>query len=678
MFGVVFAFYRRYLSTSKQKMNTIKTITISFILALLTIYGVTSAINDNHKNILGKGDVSTLSVSYQRWEKQYLSQGGKDFLVIPLKSENNFGLGIKQNQSQIKINIHTGQLDAEIFGIPTNQQYRLLLQAERKHSPSIHPDFLEIGDLQAYKQGLHLVTQLDISSLQDVFLNQAVVVSDTGDRMMSGQPSLFQKLFYDDQFKLSATDSILQQTAQSFNLIKTAYAAKGKLSLKNVLTEQIARGRDLFINETFGGNGRTCATCHRLDNNHTIDPKYIATLPDNDPLFVAEFMPELAELEQPDLLRQFGLIIANVDGFDKAGVLRSVPHLFALGTSITPEQEFEGKFVTHALGWSADGSVGDGSLRMFTIGAVKQHMPKTMNRQPGVDFRMPTDDELDALEAYMLSLGRTEDPDLDSMNFSSPLVQKGRELFHSKQPGTGQCKGCHFNGGANSSTSLQNGNRDTGVDNMPDNPLKLVWKKTPDDGGFGTEVQNDCGWFKNGQCFGNREFNMTTVIEAADTAPFFHNNSVNTIEEAIAFYNSNAFHQSPGANPADPEDPDSVCERCIHLEPSQITSVALFLRTLNAMENIRSSNALDEQAMLLKRKHRIEIIKLAIAETKDAIEVLQGGQVIANPESLKKLTLALKYEKKALRKKRSKRWIKFLKKAVYFKQQANDLFLQPS
>src|SRR5262245_21866230 len=57
----------------------------------------------------------------------------------------------------------------------------------------------------------------------------------------------------------------------------------------------IARGRALFFNETFGGNGRTCGTCHREENNFSIDPAFIATLPRDDPLFVAEFNPDLRE-----------------------------------------------------------------------------------------------------------------------------------------------------------------------------------------------------------------------------------------------------------------------------------------------------------------------------------------------------------------------------------------------
>src|SRR5207249_2701577 len=80
------------------------------------------------------------------------------------------------------------------------------------------------------------------------------------------------------------------------------------------LEQSITRGRFSFFNETFNGNGRTCGTCHREDNNLTIDPAFIATLPPNDPLFVAETNPDLsANFENPVLMRQFGLILENPD-----------------------------------------------------------------------------------------------------------------------------------------------------------------------------------------------------------------------------------------------------------------------------------------------------------------------------------------------------------------------------
>ena len=58
-------------------------------------------------------------------------------------------------------------------------------------------------------------------------------------------------------------------------------------------TVLIARGEDIFFRETFGGNGRTCSTCHRAERNFMIDAAFIATLPENDPLFVAERRPAL-------------------------------------------------------------------------------------------------------------------------------------------------------------------------------------------------------------------------------------------------------------------------------------------------------------------------------------------------------------------------------------------------
>ena len=94
--------------------------------------------------------------------------------------------------------------------------------------------------------------------------------------------------------------------------------------------ELIAKGREIFFNETFNGNGRTCGSCHPAENNFTIDPTFIATLPDDDHLFVAEFNPDLKEnFENTRLIREFGLITENLDGFDDLAnkfTLRGVPH----------------------------------------------------------------------------------------------------------------------------------------------------------------------------------------------------------------------------------------------------------------------------------------------------------------------------------------------------------------
>src|SRR5262245_16711971 len=74
----------------------------------------------------------------------------------------------------------------------------------------------------------------------------------------------------------------------------------------------IAKGREIFFNERFGGNGRTCRTCHPAHNNLTLDPAFVATLPAGDPLFVAETNPKLSQhFENPRLMRGASLILEN-------------------------------------------------------------------------------------------------------------------------------------------------------------------------------------------------------------------------------------------------------------------------------------------------------------------------------------------------------------------------------
>ena len=61
-------------------------------------------------------------------------------------------------------------------------------------------------------------------------------------------------------------------------------------------------GDQLFHEETFGGNGRTCATCHDVDQSYGMTPEGIAAFfaaDPLDPLFVAENDPALETLENP-------------------------------------------------------------------------------------------------------------------------------------------------------------------------------------------------------------------------------------------------------------------------------------------------------------------------------------------------------------------------------------------
>ncbi len=247
----------------------------------------------------------------------------------------------------------------------------------------------------------------------------------------------------------------------------------------------IERGEQIFLNEVFAGNGRTCGSCHRPTENFGLTPAFVASLPIDDPLFVAEFNPDLGtNFENPVLMREFALILENQDGFgdlDNNFNMRGIPHTLAMNSSIDSRDG-------PRTGWSGDGAPGDGSLRSFATGAVIQHFTKTTNRIAGVDFRLPTDTELDALEAFQLSLGRQEDLDLP-LHFNSVIAARGQEIFLDNT--LGKCNACHLNAGANGDPAIfgpgaGNLNFDTGVENLPDQPADLTDQLVPPDDGFGS------------------------------------------------------------------------------------------------------------------------------------------------------------------------------------------------
>jgi mono/diheme cytochrome c family protein len=386
----------------------------------------------------------------------------------------------------------------------------------------------------------------------------------------------------------------------------------------------IAKGRDLFFNETFNGNGRTCGSCHREERNFTIDPAFIATLPKNDALFVAEFNPDLKQnFENPRLMREFGLILENLDGFDDLAnkfTMRGVPHVLALRTSVASPQG-------PRTGWSGDGAPGDGTLRSFATGAVIQHFTRTLNRVPGVDFRLPTAEELDALEAFQLSLGRQADLALP-LRLRGTVAKRGQDIFLDNR--LGKCNVCHGNAGANLAPG-NNANFNTGVEDLPDQPARLTGEKVPRDDGFGRP--------------GDGTFNTPPLVEAADTGPFFHNNAIETIEGAVAFYNGQSFNNSPSGKFLASTDPNGVG---IRLDGTQVVAVAAFLRVINTLENIRQAIELlarSESLGSFDRPEAERLLRLAVAETGDSISVLTGSGL--HPEAVQQLVEARRLTERA-------------------------------
>ena len=617
---------------------------------------------------VGHGDVNTLRAALNAWRENYEAKGGSpELLKLSLGYSKVVSERFTRARGLFQFNLKNGELTFQTAGLETGK-YDLWLVDNHSRSAMPEPsdNRINIGTFTVADAKGGLETRLDRNKLMG-FTMDSVAVTEAGQSpaegvTIVGAPDLMHKLYYANKPWLTTAmgsfhDKVPETTPFEFLLPKAAQA-DAVSDLTPVLGSLVAEGRHIFHNETFSGNGRTCGTCHRADNNFTLDPNYIMKLPPTDPLFVAETNPELANLEDPVLMRKHGLILTNVDG-PSVDIFRSVPHTLALATTVKGETmaaggEFEAdEMFANATGWSGDGAPGSGSLREFTLGAVAQHMPLTLNRMAGKDFRVPTEHELDAVEAYMLSLGRSKDYPVYQITFHDPLIQAGKVLFDTKTNPldangvpivgtTANCNGCHQNAGGRSSTTKANPTRNTGMENMQIHPARLLRHDMAYDAGFG-QTPATCGPNKDQTCFGDGRFSTPPLIEAADTAPFFHNNAVSTLEEAIASYNNDAFNTSPGSL-------SKGKDRRVKLDSTQIVAVASFLRALNALENIRLSDQLDNQAKQVgKNDTARELARLAAKENRDAIDVLKEGKLGTNWKATLKLEKAAEYQNMAQR-----------------------------
>ena len=222
----------------------------------------------------------------------------------------------------------------------------------------------------------------------------------------------------------------------------------------------------------------------------------------------------------------------------------------------------------------------------------------------------------------MRSLGRPDELDIEDfvgVTFRSPLVERGRALFNNEV--SGPCAFCHRNATALNEGGF-NGMFDIGVARQLNTPARRLDPTVPGDGGFGPSPQIMVG---DRTGYGDGRFNTVSLIEAADTVPSFHDNSAATIEDAVRFYTT----------------PRSPIRRRVRLRPIQLNSgevvaIAALLRTLNAIENIRASNEFLRVALGTPTTTAKSLLRLALADTSDAITVLTGGprQLYANATSL--------------------------------------------
>jgi hypothetical protein len=544
---------------------------------------------------------SNLAKFYVDWQAGYLAAGGDRNVRISVGWSDDLSTEPSGGQGWVNLDMIDGRVRARISGL---DQPADLWLVEDGVGPgmSVRPQagdrMVRVGRLNRDGAYAELATNLGPEFFRDFWLD-LVVVSRAGETPAKSSILLGTRSYFERTYTRSrlAMEKVRERTRPSLfgpasltSLLFSPSVAEANpvmiLIDHGLVGFDVGLGADLFFRGTFQGNGRTCGTCHRVDRNQGLDADFIATLPANDKLFVAELPVSqggVPGLERPALMRAHGLILENVDGLQNPTVkftMRGIPHSLSLFTSIKAPND--GRAPVERTGWSGDGAPQTGALRFFPLGAVRQHFPKRLNRVVNTDFVEPTSLQLDRMTAFTLASGRLNDLVLGNVTLTNAAAQAGKVKFVSA---AARCNGCHFNAGGNVSTGTNN-NFNTGVETVF-NPAQTI-ETFPLDGGFGL-TNRDCDGNGTLDCFGDGTFNSVPLVEAADTPPFFHNNVAETIEDAITFFTTAAFANSPAGGGA-----------AIPLTVTEIDNIGKFLRVTNAAFNVAISIQRNDAGLLLE------------------------------------------------------------------------------
>jgi cytochrome c553 len=552
---------------------------------------------------------SSMDRLYAEWQARYVKNGGDRNVVVGLGWVRGLSKEFSTALGRVDLDMMRGEISAEAEGLGDMAADVWLVDNQDGPGKSVMPEagdrMVRVGRLEPQGKRARVTASLGRSFFGGFELD-LVVVTRAGKTpaesvILCGSRPVYERLYTRARVDRqrapggSSVASLLSPSSLMALLSPREAEANQHLVAQGFVSQQVDDGANLFFRGTFSGNGRTCGTCHPVSNNQTIDPAFIATRPANDPLFIAEIPASqggVPGLENPTLMRNFGLILENVDGFQNPTakfVMRGVPHTLSMATSILAPSD--GRAAQQRVGWSGDGAPAPVTLRLFPVGAVTQHFTKSLNRVVGVDFRLPTDTELDAMEAFTLSVGRRNELNLAQAHLNDVGAEAGRLVFNS--PTQGKCFNCHSNAGANVPAGTNN-NFNTGVERFP-NPARQV-QSFPLDGGFGATAPFDCDGDGVADCFGDGTFNATPLVEAADTGPFFHNHIANTIEDAVAFFNSPQFQASPAGQ----------FLGGINLSAQQQDDVADFLRVINAAFNLAISIQRNDVAASLENSSLLQ------------------------------------------------------------------------
>jgi hypothetical protein len=306
-----------------------------------------------YQKALGRGSTGNLKRAYKRWVAECGSSSSSG-PVIRLVWNKTLSSEYAKTKGVAKMNLEEASAHVRIRGCDDNRISEIWLVDNlpgpgRSLLPEAGDGMIHAGSLEFEGANSWLDRKIIPMQMRDFEVNWVVVARRDENQdhkgVLCGSTSLFQRLYRDPDQNTPSCKQGPRRIGGLAALHSSAVDSRGIAPPTAPDAVLINQGRLLFFNETFKRNGRTCGSCHPEENNFTIDPKFIATLAENDSLFAGDLLPALSEsCERPQLMREVGLLLENTrrsGDLENKFTLRSVPHFLAMRSSPASPMEFD-------------------------------------------------------------------------------------------------------------------------------------------------------------------------------------------------------------------------------------------------------------------------------------------------------------------------------------------------
>ncbi|MCK5188717.1 MAG: hypothetical protein KAR12_01535, partial [Methylococcales bacterium] len=149
------------------------------------------------------GNSKTLISAYDRWKVQKKIQGKEHLVSLPLTFVKGHSSEFNQAKGRAKLNLINGEFGVNISGLDPDSSFDVWFLDKQENTAVSSSNNLHIGQLQRNNSTASLQITLNASDLAGFELSRVVITHATQTpeqgTLLSGSPTLFQRLFYNER-----------------------------------------------------------------------------------------------------------------------------------------------------------------------------------------------------------------------------------------------------------------------------------------------------------------------------------------------------------------------------------------------------------------------------------------------------------------------------------------------